>query len=617
MKIKNTDLQITGASYLGDDKCFFSVWAPEKENISLYLLSPERTVPMKKGERGYFTAELNDISPGAKYFFDIDGKKIPDPSSGFQPEGVHGPSAVVNHNDFEWHDQTWKGIAFQDLILYELHVGTFSETGTFEAMIPMLDDLLSTGINAIELLPVAQFPGERNWGYDGVFPYAVQNSYGGPTGLKKLVDACHEKGIAVYLDVVYNHLGPEGNYFSFFGPYFTHQYATPWGDALNFDGARADGVRDFFAANALYWLENFHIDGLRLDAIHAVYDNSAVHFWEYVNNCIKKYSKKTGRHLYAIAESDLNDPRVIRGPENGGFGFTAQWLDDFHHALYVLLHEAGKERYYDFGLIEQFAKACSDGFVHSGEYVTFRKRKYGRSSAGIPGDKFVVFHQNHDQIGNRVLGERLGMLVDFERLKIAAAAVLLAPYVPMLFMGEEYADPSPFLYFVSHTDKELVAAVRKGRKEEFKHIISAGEPPDPQDPKTFLDSKLKWKKRETGEHAILLKWYKQLIKLRKSVAAFQNFSKDDVKVSVLGEKTLMLHRQSESGTAHAICLFNFSDHAPVTFTVPGYGTDWKKLIDSGDLQWNVKSTDRKEMPATVHARSTVVLHPLRICVYHF
>src|SRR5690606_411563 len=301
---------------------------------------------------------------------------------------------------------------------YELHVGTFTDEGTFDAIIPRLDDLLALGINALELMPVAQFPGERNWGYDGVFPYAVQNTYGGPDGLKRLVDACHAKGLAVFLDVVYNHVGPEGNFLSKYGPYFTNKYCTPWGDAINFDDAWCDGVREYFVNNALYWLEYFHIDGLRLDAVHMVFDNGAVHFWQYLADRVKQLQERLGRPLHLIAESDLNSPRVVNPPSVGGYGFTAQWLDDFHHALYVMLDRKGRERYADFGRLDQFAKALKEGFVHSGEFVKFRKRKHGASSAGIPGDRFVAFTQNHDQVGNRPLGERLSSLIDRERLKV-------------------------------------------------------------------------------------------------------------------------------------------------------------------------------------------------------
>ncbi|MCC9136085.1 malto-oligosyltrehalose trehalohydrolase [Pontibacter silvestris] len=452
-----------GAEYQEDGHCAFTVWAPQKESMTLHLIHPkEHKVEMQKDKYGYFKVELTDIQPGTKYFFMPDGETdYPDPASNYQPEDVHGPSQVVNHSAYAWQDTNWRGLPFKDLVLYELHVGTFTKEGTFEAIIPLLNDIAETGINAIELLPVSQFPGNRNWGYDGVYPYAVQASYGGPDSLKKLVDACHTSGIAVFLDVVYNHLGPEGNYFAKYGPYFTDQYCTPWGDALNFDGAWSDGVREYFSNNPLYWFEHYHLDGLRLDAIHTVYDTGAVCFWELTHNKKEELEQKLGRPLHMIAESDLNSPKVVKAPEVGGYGFTAQWLDDFHHALYVLLHQEGQKYYEDFGQMEQLAKAYTDGFVHSGEYVGFRKRKHGASSVGVPSDKFVVFTQNHDQVGNHVGSLRLSSLIDFERLKLGAAAIILAPYVPMLFMGDEYAEEAPFYYFISHSDTDLIKAVKR------------------------------------------------------------------------------------------------------------------------------------------------------------
>src|SRR4051812_6254579 len=520
-----------GADYLGNGRCRFTVWAPTKKKMVLHTVKPvERRIEMQADEWGYFSVELESVNPGDEYFFIPDDKKdLPDPASHHQSQGVHGPSTVVDHFAYRWQDTGWTGKPFQELVIYELHVGTFSPQGTFEAVIPFLDDLLSVGINAIELMPVAQFPGNRNWGYDGVYPYAVQNSYGVPDALKKLVDACHQKGIAVFLDVVYNHLGPEGNYLPEYGPYFTEKYRVPWGDAINFDGRWSDGVREYFVNNSLHWFEKYHIDGLRLDAIHAIFDHSAVHLWEVFHSRIRELEQKTGRLYYTIAESDLNNPIVVKHPEAGGYGFTGQWLDDFHHALYVLLHAEGKTLYADFGAIEQLAKAYTDGFVHSGEYVSFRKAKYGKSSAGMPGNKFIVFTDNHDQAGNRVTGARLSSLIDHERLKIAAAAMLLSPYIPMLFMGEEYAEDAPFYYFVSHSDKDLIAAVREGRKKEFEAFKWESEPEDPQDEKTFNASKLTWSKREEGEHALMLSWYTELIALRRNHPAMRNFNKNEIR----------------------------------------------------------------------------------------
>lgn len=569
---------------------------------------------MEKDEEGYFYAAVEYATEGTRYFYrHDDGNEYPDPASRFQPEGVHGPSEVVNDHSFQWSDHNWKTPDLKELVIYELHTGVFSDQGTFEGIIAKLDDLRDTGINAIELMPVNQFPGSRNWGYDGVFPYAVQHSYGGPAELKKLVNACHEKNMAVLLDVVYNHLGPEGNYFRKYGPYFTNRYSTPWGDALNFDGEWCDGVRDFFAGNALYWFEHFHIDGLRCDAIHSVTDNSAIHFWEYTNTAIRQLEQKLGKTFHMIAESDLNSPKVIREVESGGYGFTAQWLDDFHHSLYTILDKQGKERYEDYGSLEQLAKGYTDGFVLSGEWVKFRKKKYGASSAGISGDKFIVFNQNHDQIGNRVKGERLCELVDGKRLKVAAAAILLAPYVPMLFMGEEYADESPFYYFISHSDKDLIEAVRKGRKEEFAGFGFETGPPDPQDEQTFRDCRLQWSLRNKGKHRVMLDWHKKLIEVRKNNEALMNFDKRDLTVEVLGQDALLLHRKGKGGQ-QLVCLFNFAEKE-VVCAMSEDEARFKKILDSADEGWLFSpGEERFHLPGELTG-TTLVMPPLTVAVY--
>lgn len=580
----------------------------------LHLVHPRKSFPMTKNDEGYWHVSVKDLPAEVRYYFRPDDEDdFPDPASNYQPEGVHGPSQVVDHTAYQWRDKAWKGVPLEDMILYELHVGTFTPEGTFEAVIPRLDALKELGVNALELMPVSQFPGDRNWGYDGVFPYAVQNSYGGPDGLKKLVDACHQNGIAVILDVVYNHLGPEGNYFSQLGPYFTNRYCTPWGDAINYDDAWSDGVRDYFSDNAVYWFEYFHLDGLRCDAIHAVFDMGAVNFWELVYEKIRLKEKELGRPFFLIAESDLNSPKVVKTPAEGGFGFTAQWLDDFHHALYVLLNEEDKDRYYDFGSLQQLAKAYKEGFVHSGEWVKFRKRRHGASSAGVPGDKFVVFNQNHDQIGNRVKGERLCMLVDTDRVKVAAAALLLSPYIPMLFMGEEYADESPFYYFVSHSDPALVEAVRKGRREEFKDYGFTTEPPDPQAEETFNESKLQWEKRDSGHHHTVLQWHAALIKLRQIKPALKNFDKAAIEVEVLGEQGFSLLRQSKDGKEKLFCLFNLSK-TPLSYSLPDEMKTAKTLLDSSDPQWRDGKTGAKTSGMHRHP-DALVLDPFSVVLY--
>jgi maltooligosyltrehalose trehalohydrolase len=606
-----------GTFYTGNGQCVFTVWAPTAEKVTLHIVAPKKkAIQMQKGEEGYFQVELNDFHPGTKYFYQVnDEKNLPDPASHYQPDGVHGPSQVIDHSAYQWQNVEWKGVEGHDMILYELHIGTFTKEGTFKAAVNQLDDLAEIGVNAIEIMPVSQFPGHRNWGYDGVHPYAVQNTYGTPDDFKQFVDACHARGIAVILDVVYNHIGPEGNYFSKFGPYFNSKYSTPWGAAINFDADYADGVRDFFAENALFWFENYHIDGLRLDAIHMVFDMSAIHFWEYVNEKVKKFSVQNGKRIYMIAESDMNSPKVIRSPEVGGYGFDLQWLDDFHHALYVLLDPKGQQYFADFGAIEQLEKAIKDGFVHSGEYVEFRRRKYGRSSAGVPGDKFITFIQNHDQIGNRVLGERLSVLISFDALKMAAAMVLLSPYIPMLFMGEEYAEDNPFLYFVSHSDKDLIEAVQKGRSEDFAKFQFEGDPPDPQAEKTFNASKLNWQKRKKGKHNVMLNWYKELIQLRRKHSALQNYNKDCIQVRITDGGILEVERWNEH--SRVVGLFNISEKK-AKYKVHKDKVLPVKILDSTEVKWQEKGgkeQKNKALPDALEAESSVDLPPWCVVLY--
>lgn len=603
-----------GAIYVDSSHCRFTVWAPLAKKATLHLTEPtERQVTLTKSRQGYFVAELENIAPGTRYFYRLgNGPDLPDPASHAQPLGVHGPSEVVAHHEYPWHDQAWRGLPLSELIFYELHVGTFTPQGTFEAIISRLDDLADTGVNAIELMPVAQFPGNRNWGYDGVYPYAPQNTYGGPAGLKKLVDACHQKGIAVFLDVVYNHLGPEGNYLAAYGPYFTKTYSIPWGQAINFDGEWADGVRDYILGNIAHWHDRYHIDGLRVDAVHMMYDNSAIHILEAANRVKEKIKQQSGRSFYLIAESDLNSPRIIKHPDGGGYGFDAQWLDDFHHAAYVLLDKQGKARYEDFGDPAQWAKAITDGFVFSGEYVKFRKRKFGSTSAGIPGDRFVAFNQNHDQVGNRVGGERLSVLVDFDRLRLAAAMTFLSPYIPMIFMGEEYAEEAPFFFFVNHSDPGLIRAVREGRKKEFAGFKTDAEPRDPQDEHTFTDCKLNWEARHNGKHAMMLAWHKKLITLRKTIPALQNFIKSNLQAHVIGQTGIALFRQPADAGEPLLCLFNLSGQ-DLAYTMPCTYPVWEKILDSS--AYSITPSPHA-MPMRAEAGETISLLPLSVSVYN-
>ena len=574
-----------GSNYLGDGRCEFTVWSPAHEEVAVQIVSPtHRLLPMQKDEWGYFKVLAEDIEPGTLYFYKLLGEADkPDPASHSQPQDVHGPSEVIDQTKMSWTDADWSGIPLEEMILYELHVGTFTPEGTFEAIIPRLRELHEFGVNAIELMPIAQFPGNRNWGYDGVFPYAAQHSYGGPEGLKKLVDAAHQQGIAIVLDVIYNHFGPEGNCMSDYGPYFTSRYQTAWGNAINFDGEYSYGVRNYFIENALYWFEKFHIDALRLDASDHIYDIGVKHFLQELAENVDALSKKSGRKLYLTAENDLSDTKVIRSIESGGYGIDAQWNDAFHHCLHTLLTGEQSGYYVDYGKCEQMAKAFQEGFVYSGQYSPFRKKFHGSDSSAIPGHQFVVFTQNHDQVGNRALGERLTHLVSFEALKLAAGVLLLAPNVPLIFMGEEYAENAPFLYFVSHTDSELIEVVREGRKKDFAAFHIEGEFIDPFSTDTFQKCKLNWEQRQEGKHQVMLELYQHLIQLRRTIPTLKTLDKQNLEASVIEEDKLMfLHRWSQN--SQIFCIMNFSDK-DVSFNATPPSGNWQKALDSSEPKW--------------------------------
>jgi len=574
-----------GSNYLGNGCCEFTVWAPAHEEVAVQIVSPaQRLLPMQKDEWGYFKVLAEDIEPGTLYFYKLGGEAdSPDPASHSQPKDVHGPSQVIDHSKMNWTDVSWSGIPLEEMIIYELHVGTFTSQGTFEAIIPRLRELYEFGVNAIELMPIGQFPGDRNWGYDGVFPFAAQHSYGGSEGLKKLVDAAHQQVISIILDVIYNHFGPEGNYISDYGPYFTNHYQTAWGNAINFDGEYSYGVRNYFIENALYWFETFHIDALRLDASDHIYDIGVKHFLQELAENVDALSKKQGRKLYLTAENDLSDTKVIRPIESGGYGIDAQWNDAFHHCLHSLLTGEKAGYYEDYGTCEQIAKAFKEGFVYSGQYSPFRKKFHGSNSSAIPGHQFVVFTQNHDQVGNRSLGERLTHLVSFEALKLAAGVLLLAPNIPLIFMGEEYAEDAHFLYFVSHSDPELIEVVREGRKKDFADFQIEGEFIDPFSEDTFNKCKLNWEQRQEGNHKVILELYQHLIQLRHSLPALKNLDKENLEVSTLEENKLMfLHRWSHS--SQIFCILNFSDK-DVTFKATPPSGNWKKIVDSSEPKW--------------------------------
>jgi maltooligosyltrehalose trehalohydrolase len=560
------------------------IWAPLSEQVQI-ILQDNHILALEKDSFGYWKTTTKRFKPGDLYKVSLrEGKVFPDPASVSQPDGVHGFSGAIDIQNFDWNDDNWKNLPLEDYVLYELHTATFTGEGTFAALEEKLPYLQELGINAIEIMPVSQFPGGRNWGYDGVFPYAVQNTYGGAEGLKHLVQACHNHGIAVILDVVYNHLGPEGNYLGAFGPYFTDKYNTPWGNAINFDDEWCDGVRKYFIENVLMWFRDFHIDALRMDAVHAIKDFSATHILKEIKQYVNKLMAATGRTHYLIVELDLNDTRFINPLEQDGFGMDVQWVDEFHHALRVTAGQETSGYYGDFNGLAHLAKSYKDAYVFDGQYSPHRKKTFGIKAANNPGKQFIVFSQNHDQAGNRMLGERTSTLVSFEMQKLMAAAVLVSPYLPMLFMGEEFSEPHPFLYFVSHTDPELAEAVRKGRKAEFAAFHSHGEAPDPLDEKTFEESKLQWELLQQPLHKTMFEYYKTLIGLRKQQAALRNLNRNQLNVDAnLESQTLLLHRWHEG--EHVLCLMNFSKQ-PQLATLPTYQNESKELLNSADKQWN-------------------------------
>jgi maltooligosyltrehalose trehalohydrolase len=585
----------TGAWYKDKNTCEFIVWAPYAQSMAVKILTGNiRLYTLQPLGRGYWKGEFDDVRPGDRYVFVIDGKnERPDPASMYQPEGIHGPSEIIDHSTYEWKDAGWRGLDLEEMVIYELHTGTFTPEGTLHAIIGKLDEIKDVGVNTIELMPLAQFPGNRNWGYDGVYPYAVHNSYGKPEDLKDLVQACHQREMAVILDVVYNHLGPEGNYLRDFGPYFTSKYSTPWGEAINFDDELSDEVKEFFIRNALCWFEQYHIDGVRLDAVHAIYDMSAKHFLRCLSERTGAYSRKVKKKHFLIAESDLNDSRVIEPFNTGGYGLDSQWSDDFHHALHVLLTDERHGYYADFGSIEHLAKAIKNGYVYTGQYSEYRKRSHGNSSAEHAGRQFVICSQNHDQVGNRMLGERLSSLLSFDAQKLAAALTILLPYVPMLFMGEEYGETNPFLYFVHHTDPDLVEAVRRGRKDEFRSFRWKGDPPDPQSEETFERSILDHNKKKVRAHNQLRQFYKKLITLRQTHPVLSRLRKDKTEVFGFEADRIIVIRREYSGRS-VLLLCSFARTESNVQMIEAHG-DWYLLLDPTEERWGGPGSDTPEI----------------------
>ena len=575
-----------GATCLSDGRVQFRVWAPRCRSVAVQVVGAPGRQPaaMTDSGGGWFEATLKGVTDGARYAFILDGlRERPDPASRGLPDGVHGPSEVVDTSAFAWTDGEWRGLPLKGMVLYEMHVGTFTPEGTFEAIVPRLERLQALGVTAIELMPVASFPGARNWGYDGVGLFAPQRSYGGPHGLQRLVDACHACGLAVVLDVVYNHLGPEGNYLAEFGPYFTDRHRTPWGPAVNYDGDGSRGVRDFVVANALFWVREYHIDGLRLDAIHGIVDGGPTHILREVNDAVQRLARRLGRVVPVVAESDLNDRRVIDPVRKGGYGLAGQWSDDFHHAVHTVLTGEKSGYYADFGALDQLAKAYTHGFVYDGQHSGFRGRRHGTPARDLPGERFVVYVQNHDQVGNRAQGERLSALVDFDRLKLAATALLISPCVPLLFMGEEYAEPAPFLFVTDFQDPALQAAVTRGRREEFAAFGWAGEVPDPQDPASLSRSELSWDLHTTEPHRRLWDYYRTLLRARRDYPVLGPGGKRRLSAYRDGERALVVLRRGADSAA-AVALLNISPEARA-IRIKAPAGHWQRLVESGEKRF--------------------------------
>ena len=593
-----------------------AVWAPKSATVSVRILGdPARLVPLRSMEDGYHRGPLSDLPAGARYRLVLDdGRELADPASRSQPDGVTGPSAVFDPSAHRWDDAGFVAKPLWQHVIYEAHIGTLTPAGSFDSAIDVLDELADLGITAVEPLPVAQFAGTRNWGYDGVFPYAVQHSYGGPAAFQRFVDAAHQRGIAVVLDVVYNHVGPEGDVLDAYAPYFTDRYRTPWGAAINFDGPGSDQVRRYFVENALTWFRDFHVDALRLDAVHGIVDPTAIPFLAELSEATEQLGTVLGRRLELIAESADNDPRVVSPVAVGGLGLDAQWNDDFHHALHATLTGERLGYYADFGDLGQLARSMSQGFVYQGQFSRYRSRRHGAASTGIEPERFVLFAQNHDHVGNRPQGDRLASIVGAGALRLAAAVLLLSPGVPLLFMGEEYGEIAPFAYFVDHADSELRQAVRRGRAQEMTVLGWTDETADPLDERTFRAAILDRSLRSAPGHAELWALYRSLIRLRQAHSALARSTRPEARAQADGDVVTLLR----SDSVESVCtLFNFGAaeaeaRLPAPWGEAGGPSSWTRLIDSNDPALGGHG---QRQPETVPAHDVVRLGPHGFCSY--
>ncbi len=603
-----------GVTFPAHQQAQVAVWAPNAKQIAVKINDQSAGLPLKREALGYWCLETSQLKPGDLYTFLLDGEtERSDPASLCQPNEVHGPSLAIDTASFYWEDESWVNPPVENYLIYELHVGTFTPGGTFAALETKLDYLKALGITAIELMPIAQFSDSRNWGYDGIFTFAAQYSYGGATGLQHLINACHYRGIAVILDVVYNHFGPEGNHLNEFGPYLTSKYCTPWGDAINFDDAWCDGVRHYFIENVLMWFRDFHIDALRMDAVHAIKDFSPVHILQEIRQKVDQLMEVTGRRHHLFIENDLNDPRYINPVSENGYGMDAQWMDEFHHALRVTVGEKKVGYYADFNGIDHLEKSYRDAYVYDGQFSSVRKKLFGVKADKNPGQQFIVFSQNHDQIGNRKQGERSSQLYSYDTIKLMAGAVLLSPYVPLLFMGEEWGESNPFFYFATHYKPALIAAVKQGREDEFGSSKEAV--PDPQTEETYDKTKLQWDMVEQEPHQSLLRYYQTLIALRQQLPALYTLNRQQLEVTTCNDQqTLLLHRWHED--QHVLCIMNFNkQQQAVSLSITDDNRPWQKLLDSADPQW-LPQTDCPSAPDSVDdTHSFITLPPESLVVY--
>jgi maltooligosyltrehalose trehalohydrolase len=577
----------------------FRVWAPACRTVEI-VIDGRRPTAMTRREEGVWELRLPDVPTGTRYQYRLNGDRYrPDPTSRWQPEGVHGRSVLVDPQAFTWTDEGFRGHAVEDLVVYELHVGTFTPVGTFDAVISRLPALVELGVTAVELMPIAEFPGSRNWGYDGVHLFAPQSTYGGPAGLRRLVDACHAHGLSVMLDLVYNHLGPEGNYLAEFGPYFTDRYQTPWGTAVNFDGPDGAGVRRHFVENGRAWVREFHVDGFRMDAIHSIFDASPLHILTEIAEAARAEAARLGRPLHVMVESHDNDRRIVLPPEQGGLGLDGVWSDDFHHAIHVTLTGEAGGYYADFNGPAHLARTLSEGFAFQGDYSQYFERPRGTPSADLPASRFVICIQNHDQVGNRAQGDRIGALVPLAAVKLAAGLMFAAPAIPLLFMGEEYGETSPFQFFTSFLDRDLAEAVRRGRTEEFKRFAWQGDVPDPGEPGTFLRSRLNHTLAGAPRHRELREYYRHWLALRRRHPALGARGKEHARAELDGKgAVLTLTRGPENGPRVRVV----ANLTPTAVPLEKQPEGWRVLLDSNDTKFAGTGT-------------TVPLQPFQLLLY--